>query len=471
MADYQPHSSLAMRRPQRPYSDEEATRTRTIRADLEPAPQPWPGLTYVALFLLCGFVALQMYPSTHWRHPQDRTKTWIPHDRTETDQASSTDPFYSSLSEEQGQQAQDLASQGTVSNLSNDEKHDEYTLAFLKKASEQVVHIFVSTDGADFRPLAVLVNSTISNAVHPERLHFHLVLPASHHSRAKHLAAFFQDTKIDIVSENIDFKDMEKHITFRKNSKARPELQSVYNFAPFLLPLHFKDVGRFIYLDADIVVKGNIEELIQIDLGNRAAAAVEDCSQTFETYFDFNELAKIQARPEKPTWVPTEPIKPDACVFNRGVLVIDTNQWIKQQVTEAILWWMDEFQSAESVLYKYGLSQPPFLLALYGKYMKLDTPWNVRGLGRNEFSEREREFLESKYGHKPERKPFISLDADTAKILHFNGKFKPWKQTRPVGPSSNVVSRCGSKGIECAKLWWEYLSPVADGILRHDDAL
>lgn len=120
---------------------------------------------------------------------------------------------------------------------------------------------------------------------------------------------------------------------------------------------------------------------------------------------------------------------------------------------------------------RYGLSQPPFLLALYGKYKKLDTLWNVRGLGRNEFSEREREYLEMKYNHKPDRKPFISVEADAAKILHFNGKFKPWKRVRPVGASSDVVSRCGSKGVECAKLWWEYLNPLADEILRHDDTL
>lgn len=145
---------------------------------------------------------------------------------------------------------------------------------------------------------------------HPERLHFHLVLPPSHRFRANHLSAFFRDVKIDIVryciwkstltwdtcfsrlcllglfevipslevdsnslfrsvadivlkswicvtvnSEKIDLKEMEKHITFRNNSKARPELQSVYNFVPFLLPRYFKDVGRFIYLDADTVVK------------------------------------------------------------------------------------------------------------------------------------------------------------------------------------------------------------------------
>lgn len=89
-----------------------------------------------------------------------------------------------------------------------------------------------------------------------------------------------------------------------------------------------------------------------MDLEDRAVAAVEDCSQKLETYFDFHQLAKIQARPDKPAWVPEMPINPQACVFNRGVLVIDTNKWIEENVTEAILWWMDEFQSADEVLYK-----------------------------------------------------------------------------------------------------------------------
>lgn len=100
-------------------------------------------------------------------------------------------------------------------------------------------------------------------------------------------------------------------------------------------------------------VQGNIEELMQVHLEGHAAAAVEDCSQRLETYFNFEQLKQIQARSNKPAWVPETPIDPGACVFNRGVLVIDTKQWIKQQVTEAILWWMDEFHNADKVLYKY----------------------------------------------------------------------------------------------------------------------
>jgi hypothetical protein len=100
-------------------------------------------------------------------------------------------------------------------------------------------------------------------------------------------------------------------------------------------------------------LQGNIEELLQVNLDGRAVAAVEDCSQKLETYFDFEQLKTIQAREEKPAWVPKEPIDPQTCVFNRGVLVIDTKHWLQENLTEAITWWMDQFQSADKVLYKY----------------------------------------------------------------------------------------------------------------------
>lgn len=54
---------------------------------------------------------------------------------------------------------------GTFIALLQGGDHDEETLAFLKKAGEQPVHIFIFTDDADFRPIAVLVNSTLSNAL------------------------------------------------------------------------------------------------------------------------------------------------------------------------------------------------------------------------------------------------------------------------------------------------------------------
>ena len=114
MADYRPYPAMATRRAQRGVGeddDDASSRSRSIRPDLEPAPQPWPGMPYVAVLLMCGFLALQLYPSTHWRHPQDRLKRWVPHGEPRIVQSTGKDEFYSSLDEVQVQQAQDLAAQ------------------------------------------------------------------------------------------------------------------------------------------------------------------------------------------------------------------------------------------------------------------------------------------------------------------------------------------------------------------------
>ncbi len=115
-----------------------------------------------------------------------------------------------------------------------------------------------------------------------------------------------------------------------------------------------------------------------------------------------------------------------------------------------------------------GLSQPPFLLALYGKHKVLDGMWNVRGLGRPNLSELEREYFFNTFSMNYTRKPFVSPFADTAHILHFNGAHKPWKGKRKREITDDIVSLCGRKerGLECAELWWEYLSPTANDFLK-----
>jgi hypothetical protein len=77
-------------------------------------------------------------------------------------------------------------------------------------------------------------------------------------------------------------------------------------------------------------------------------------------YFDFAQLDEIQNRdgPNGPSWLPDKPFNRSACVFNRGVLVIDTKRWQDENITKAIVWWMDEFRKSgdKKALYKYALS-------------------------------------------------------------------------------------------------------------------
>ena len=114
------------------------------------------------------------------------------------------------------------------------------------------------------------------------------------------------------------------------------------------------------------------------------------------------------------------------------------------------------------------MSQPPFLLALYGKHKVLDETWNVRGLGRPNLSDMERMYYLKGWNMNFTRIPFMSPFADEAHILHFNGKYKPWKGKRHRGENDDIISICGppETGQECASLWWEYLSPDANDYLK-----
>ncbi|CAI5515743.1 unnamed protein product, partial [Closterium sp. Naga37s-1] len=61
------------------------------------------------------------------------------------------------------------------------------------------IHVFVSTDETDLRPIAVVINSTLVNAREPWRVDFHLVVPEKNvAAMRKKLLPLFPSTRIEI---------------------------------------------------------------------------------------------------------------------------------------------------------------------------------------------------------------------------------------------------------------------------------
>lgn len=437
---------------------------------VDPAPKVHPAAPWVALLLILGFLALQLYPATHFRHPKDPSRTWVPITRHESGEVDHQATWEEAHRTWYGYSIQDAMNYRLQQDRGVEEENSRLEM-------HQDVQIFISTDEKDLRPLAVVINSTIRNAKHPERLKFNLVIPASESKLEYYkLTHFFKEASIEIISEGIDLAHISELIMYRKESKARKELATPYNYVPYYLPqlLKDRDIDRIIYLDTDVVVKGDIEELYQKNLGGYPAAAARDCSQRLGTYLNFNRLEEIQTRENgSKSWLPIKPFDEEECVYNRGVLVIDVKRWIQLNVTETIEWWIKESNKATEkesnkagkVLFTYGLSQPPFMLALYKNYKELELEWNVRGLGRDKFSQKELDFYAGLY-ERPNETPFVSWESDHAKVLHFNGKFKPWKMGRMRSEEQHVVSLCGEKREECYKLWWEYLNKEAENELK-----
>ncbi|CAE7871148.1 GATL10 [Symbiodinium microadriaticum] len=354
------------------------------------------------------------------------------------------------------------------------------------------VHICFCSDDADLRPLAVAINSTMHHASRSEQLLFHVVTAEDKVSAvAQKLKEIMPPLQAQLVMHSN--ATLQAHIksliSYRKSSGARKGLASPFNFAPFYLEEFLAAKGsempsRLVYMDSDVVLQGDVALLAKLDMEGHPVAAVEDCSQHFDLYIDFEELSTLGLK--RPGLEPAE------CVFNRGVFVMDVRRWKKLQITREIERWMARYRESKKDLYKFGLSQPPWLLALHDRYSHLSETWNCRGLGRETLSQKELKELKAdlkmdfkalqKAGLRPsgdQVRPYLASCSADAKLLHFNGKLKPWQadkwasgQRAPIclahGSALRQLQRkevAGKTFVRCADLWSYFLSPQAESLL------
>ncbi|KAG7279642.1 hypothetical protein CRUP_019379 [Coryphaenoides rupestris] len=200
-----------------------------------------------------------------------------------------------------------------------------------------------------------------------------------------------------------------------KPDSSRPDLLHPLNFVRFYLPLLDINYNRLIYLDDDVIVQGDIQDLFSIRLQpGHAAAFASDCDlpSTHEmvrsvgmqtTYMGFLDYRKQEIRDLG--------INPRDCTFNPGVFVWQTcrsggnrrlpNSWRGG--------WRRNFQNLYSSAIAGGVATPPMLIVFHGKFTTIDPSWNVRHLGWSPDA----------------RYPDSVLDE--ANLLHWNGRYKPWK--------------------------------------------
>ncbi|XP_072530041.1 glycosyltransferase 8 domain-containing protein 2 [Salminus brasiliensis] len=200
-----------------------------------------------------------------------------------------------------------------------------------------------------------------------------------------------------------------------KPDSSRPDLLHPLNFVRFYLPLlDISDHRRIVYLDDDVIVQGDIQELYNIKLEpGHAAAFASDCDlpSTHEmvrsvgmqtTYMGFLDYRKQKVRDLG--------INPSDCSFNPGVFVADVEEWKKQKITKQLEKWMSiNFkENLYSSAMAGGVATPPMLIVFHDRYTTIDPKWHVRHLGWSPDARYDESFLQE------------------AHLLHWNGHFKPW---------------------------------------------
>lgn len=277
------------------------------------------------------------------------------------------------------------------------------------------VHIALSGDKRHAEGLLAAVNSAVAATGTPSRLCLHVFCLVSEASffreafwcsfrgRLLHLVDGDRDAfslhGAAVVLHTFDAKDVlstglavDDGVTLEAGNLNAPHNFVRFHLARWLPPV---EVPRLIYLDTDVIVRGDLCDLFDTSSDDGAFSSI--VSAVPRRHLPLSVYLKVFS-PRMPLWLPSS-----APSFNAGVMIISLRAWDAHNITGHVEAWA--LRNGGHELWRLG-SQPPLLLLLHDRVRWLDDAWNVDGLGHH-------------MEHTTER-------LLGARILHWTGPLKPW---------------------------------------------
>jgi lipopolysaccharide biosynthesis glycosyltransferase len=160
-------------------------------------------------------------------------------------------------------------------------------------------------------------------------------------------------------SSQVNISYVQPNDFFLANLKVERHLTIVTYYRlliPQIVPAQFDKV---IYLDSDMVVKGDLEELWKIDIEDNYVLAVQDDNQRYISMSgglrNYQELG----------------INPDYKYFNAGLLVINLEKWRRENIGEKVVEFLKQNKD-----YVRDHDQDGLNAVLAGQWGELDPRWN-----------------------------------------------------------------------------------------------
>ncbi|CAD5183193.1 hexosyltransferase GAUT11-like [Musa acuminata AAA Group] len=265
---------------------------------------------------------------------------------------------------------------------------------------------------------SVVVNSTASNADHPQQLVFHVVTDEVNYRAMTtwFLRNDFSGCTVEVRSIeelnllNTSFSPLVKQLMLAEtrayhfagssqdqNAESRlkdTNFASLLNHLRFYIPQIQPLLEKVVFLDDDVVVQKDLTPLFSVELHGNVVGAVETCLEAFHRFYKYINFSNP---------VVSSKFDPQACGWAFGMNIFDLIAWKKANVTAKYHYWRE--QNADKMIWKRG-TLAPGLLAFYGLMEPLDQRWHVLGLG-----------------YDPEIDDRL---IESAAVVHFNGNMKPW---------------------------------------------
>jgi lipopolysaccharide biosynthesis glycosyltransferase len=273
-----------------------------------------------------------------------------------------------------------------------------------------LVHISMTIDWDYLRGSMAAIHSVLKHTSCPKNLFFHFIASDSRLENKDEFTKIVHSSFPSLRFKVYVFE--EKLVENLISPSIRQALENPLNYArSYLADLLEECVERVIYLDSDVIVVDDIQDLWKVSLTeSKVIGAPEYCHANFTRYFSYefwssHEFSEtFKGRKKSP------------CYFNTGVMVMDLMKWREGEYTKKIEKWM-EIQKERRV-YKLG-SLPPFLMVFGGDIEAIDHRWNQHGLGGDNVVDSCR-----------------SLHSGPVSLLHWSGKGKPWRRLDANRPCS-----------------------------------
>ena len=304
-------------------------------------------------------------------------------------------------------------------------------------SADRTIHVAITTTLSHAVGALAVINSTAQHAANPKDLHFHLIAPPADAAALELLvradspfhgspAAASIYSRIQI---HVDTTSTKAAVHDTESTARAADLSQNIVYARYYLAATFPELDRIIYLDADLVVLADLADLWSVDLDGKPLGAVKRCRTKMERNFMFSSPSAKKH---------LKRYNPKACTFNNGVMLYDLAAWRDKGYHKQLVVWTE--LNAKRPLYSLG-SQPPFNLVFYENYHELDPSWNVMDAGEPTLQ--------------PSRQEIAN-----AKILHWNGKGKPWSVPHAPPTPATTTAPSDGRGVAARVLSSEVFTRV-----------
>jgi alpha-1,4-galacturonosyltransferase len=193
---------------------------------------------------------------------------------------------------------------------------------------------------------SVVVNSTVSNANHPQQLVFHVVTDRINFGAMSTwlLVNDFKGCTVEVrcidefswlnaASSPLARREMETRGYYNSGGSKTPEREikfhnpkfaSLLNHLRFYIPQILPNLEKVVFLDDDVVVQKDLTQLFSIELHGNVIGAVETCLESFHRYHKYLNFSQP---------IISSKIDPHTCGWAFGMNIFDLIAWRKANAT------------------------------------------------------------------------------------------------------------------------------------------